>query len=292
MPLEGAGQLARTWVGHDLEPFTVEAQESVLRAFSKATRQTDAVFTDTAAAREQGLKGLLAPPTFLFCLERHAPQPDLLLELLGADPRQRLLHAEQAFTYHQPVHAGDVLTFRQRLADVFEKKGGDLQFAVRTTVVTNQHDQRVAELRHVLTLVNRPIQPAPRQTRVEDDATAPLELRTPPITRLDLALYACASGDFNPVHIDSDFAREAGFDDVFVHGMLVMAQAARPLTDWTRTGLSQLSIRFERITHIGDRLRCLAQPGERDANGRHSVSLAVHDQHGERKASGTAVIAA
>ena len=52
----------------------------------------------------------------------------------------------------------------------------------------------------------------------------PLELA--PITRLDLALYAGASGDHNPVHVDIDFARAAGLDDVFAHGMLSMAYLA------------------------------------------------------------------
>ena len=36
-----------------------------------------------------------------------------------------------------------------------------------------------------------------------------------PITRSTLALYAGASGDHNPMHIDIDFAKQAGMDDVF-----------------------------------------------------------------------------
>ena len=45
----------------------------------------------------------------------------------------------------------------------------------------------------------------------------------PPISRHTLALYCGASGDHNPIHVDLDFAKKAGFDDVFAHGMLVMA---------------------------------------------------------------------
>ncbi|MBU2704299.1 acyl dehydratase, partial [Sporomusaceae bacterium BoRhaA] len=44
----------------------------------------------------------------------------------------------------------------------------------------------------------------------------------PPITRHRLALYCGASGDHNPIHVDIDFAKAAGFPDVFAHGMLVM----------------------------------------------------------------------
>ncbi|MGD9549587.1 MAG: MaoC/PaaZ C-terminal domain-containing protein, partial [Burkholderiaceae bacterium] len=45
-------------------------------------------------------------------------------------------------------------------------------------------------------------------------------LELPPITRTTLALFAGASGDHNPIHIDIDFARKAGMPDVFAHGML------------------------------------------------------------------------
>ena len=62
------------------------------------------------------------------------------------------------------------------------------------------------------------------------DAIPVLEL--PPVSRLTLALYCGASGDHNPIHVDSDFARSAGMPDVFAHGMLSMAWLGRLLTDW------------------------------------------------------------
>jgi acyl dehydratase len=54
----------------------------------------------------------------------------------------------------------------------------------------------------------------------------------PPISRATLALFAGASGDHNPIHIDLDVARSAGLDDVFAHGMLSMAYLGRLLTGW------------------------------------------------------------
>ena len=53
----------------------------------------------------------------------------------------------------------------------------------------------------------------------------------PEITRHRLALYCGASGDHNPIHVDLDFAKKAGFPDVFSHGMLVMAYLGQALTD-------------------------------------------------------------
>ena len=71
----------------------------------------------------------------------------------------------------------------------------------------------------------------PRYDKVQvGDALPTLELS--PISRTTLALFAGASGDHNPIHIDTDFARKAGMPDVFAHGMLGMAWLGRLLTNW------------------------------------------------------------
>jgi acyl dehydratase len=41
-----------------------------------------------------------------------------------------------------------------------------------------------------------------------------------PVSRLQIARYACAVGDFNPVHVDEDFARNRGLPSVIAHGPL------------------------------------------------------------------------
>ncbi len=78
-----------------------------------------------------------------------------------------------------------------------------------------------------------------------------------PITRSTLALYAGASGDHNPIHIDLDFAKEAGMKDVFAHGMLIMAYLGRTVTNIVpQSNLKNFSVRFSSITNIGDILTC------------------------------------
>tara|TARA_R110000787_G_scaffold91124_3_gene192223 strand:- start:489 stop:890 length:402 start_codon:yes stop_codon:yes gene_type:complete len=82
-------------------------------------------------------------------------------------------------------------------------------------------------------------------------------LELPPIDRTTLALYAGASGDHNPVHIDIDFARRAGMQDVFAHGMLSMAYLGRMLTNWQpQSALRKFSSRFVAITHLHDVIAC------------------------------------
>ena len=67
-------------------------------------------------------------------------------------------------------------------------------------------------------------------TRIDAGAELP-PLTVEPISRATLALFAGASGDHNPIHIDLDVARSAGLDDVFAHGMLSMAYLGRLLTN-------------------------------------------------------------
>ncbi|GAP37210.1 MaoC family dehydratase N-terminal domain-containing protein [Piscinibacter sakaiensis] len=138
----------RRFIGHAMPPFTVTVEAGRLRLFAKATGQTDPLYSDPEAARAAGLPGLPVPPTFLFCLEMDAPNPAAIRELLGLDYR-RLLHGEQSFTYLAPAHAGDTLRFEQRIGDIYDKKGGALEFVERHTRVTNQHGVPVAELRSV-----------------------------------------------------------------------------------------------------------------------------------------------
>ncbi len=82
-------------------------------------------------------------------------------------------------------------------------------------------------------------------------------LELPPISRYTLALYAGASGDHNPIHIDSDFAKAAGMPDVFAHGMLSMAYLGRMLTNWQpQAKLRKFGNRFAAITQLQDVITC------------------------------------
>ncbi len=115
-----------------------------------------------------------------------------------------------------------------------------------------------------------------------------------PISRQTLALYAGASGDHNPVHIDSDFAKQAGMDDVFVHGMLSMAYLGRVLTAWVpQTAIREFKTRFVAITHVGDRLDCRGTVQEiikRDKEMCARLHLTAQNQHGQVKLIGEALI--
>lgn len=137
--------ISKEHIGLTVAPYTVEVEKSRLRFFAQATGQTDPIYTDEAAARAAGHPALPVPPTFLFCLEMDAPDRAALRNQLGIDIA-KILHGEQRFRYHRMAYAGDRLTFEQRVADIYSKKGGALDFMVRETRVTNQRGEHVADL--------------------------------------------------------------------------------------------------------------------------------------------------
>jgi acyl dehydratase len=143
----------KRFIGQSLEPFSVAVEPGRLRFFAKATSQPDPVYTDEAAAHAAGHPGLPVPPTFLFCLEMEAPDPAAIRNLLGLD-YSRLLHGEQGFSFHRMAYAGDRLRFEQRIEDIYDKKGGALEFVVRKTRVSNQRGEHVADLRSVTVMRN------------------------------------------------------------------------------------------------------------------------------------------
>jgi acyl dehydratase len=117
----------------------------------------------------------------------------------------------------------------------------------------------------------------------------------PPITRHTLALYCGASGDHNPIHVDLDFAKAAGFPDVFSHGMLVMAYLGQALTDAVAPHrIRSFSTRFAAITRLGSRLTCeghVAELIEHEGEKQARLALTTKDENGEIKLAGEAVIA-
>ncbi|RDB45090.1 MaoC/PaaZ C-terminal domain-containing protein [Tsukamurella tyrosinosolvens] len=112
------------------------------------------------------------------------------------------------------------------------------------------------------------------------------------ITRTTLALFAGASGDHNPMHIDLDVARSAGLDDVFAHGMLGMAHLGRMVTDWAGVQrIRSFAVRFVAITPVHAEPVCRGTVVAVDADARSAVvELTVSLADGTTTLTGTAVV--
>jgi acyl dehydratase len=75
-----------------------------------------------------------------------------------------------------------------------------------------------------------------------------------PIQRINLVMYAGASGDFNVIHWNERIAKAVGLPDVIAHGMLSMATAGRVVTDWVGDPgvVVEYGVRFTRPVVVPD----------------------------------------
>ena len=128
----------------EIEPVVFDMERGRLGFFAETIGLTDPVYLDSMAAQRAGYPDILVPPTFLGnALELELPQPLSWLAALGAD-LERTTHGEQTFEYHAPAFAGDRLTFKRSIADVYVKKGGALEFVVKRTEITRDDGTAIA----------------------------------------------------------------------------------------------------------------------------------------------------
>jgi acyl dehydratase len=95
--------------------------------------------------------------------------------------------------------------------------------------------------------------------------------------------YAGASGDFNPIHIDPEFAKQVGLPSNILHGLYSMAQVARACTDAAGgdpRSLRRLSVQFRGMGFPEQEISVTGTEKQRD-DGRVVVEL-VAEQGGNR----------
>ena len=115
-----------------------------------------------------------------------------------------------------------------------------------------------------------------------------------PIQQIQLTRYAGASGDFNPIHQDDEFAKAAGMGGVFAHGMLSMGFVGQVVTDWAGpAAVRKLGVRFAAIVRLKDVITCkgrvLTKSSKDDG---HLVDLEIwaENQRGEKVVTGKATV--
>jgi acyl dehydratase len=111
------------------------------------------------------------------------------------------------------------------------------------------------------------------------------------LTRTDLVRYAGASGDFNPIHHDEEFARGAGNPTVFGHGMLTAGFVARCITDFVGAeNLRRYKVRFATRVWPGDTITCggrVTRRYEEGGEARIDGEVTATNQKGEAAVTGT-----
>jgi acyl dehydratase len=120
-------------------------------------------------------------------------------------------------------------------------------------------------------------------------------LTLPPVSRLQLALFAGASADHNPIHLDDDAARGGGLPGVIAHGMLTMAFLGRLVTRWVpQRNLRNLSGRFVAMAFPGDVITCSGTVTAKaivDGEKRVELDVVARNQQGDSVLVGRATVA-
>lgn len=148
----------RKHIGHTFKPFTTTVEAGKIRLFCKAIGETNPIYSDEAAAKAAGYAGIPAPVTFVTAIANDDPDKGGVLNLVGVDIGW-ILHGEQHYEYLKPIHAGDRITCQTKITDIYDKKGGALEFIVTQTEMKNQQGEPVCMATSTI-VVRRPQQKA------------------------------------------------------------------------------------------------------------------------------------
>ncbi|MBI2963975.1 MAG: MaoC family dehydratase N-terminal domain-containing protein [Deltaproteobacteria bacterium] len=144
-------------IGRTTQPVTMRVEFGKIREFAAAIKDDNPIYFDEDYARREA-GGVMPPPTFTMTQafwDSHSNRIELGMDL------RRVLHGGQEFEYVQPVHAGDTLTARSSITDVFKKpgkRGGEMTFAVLETQFSNQRGEIVLYSRSTIIETAKPVE--------------------------------------------------------------------------------------------------------------------------------------
>lgn len=143
----------RKYIGMELEDRFVDIEKGQLRLFATATAEPNPIFFDEEAAKRAGYRSIPVPPTFAFCLASSAPARTVTSRGMNI-PIEKILHGEQQFAYHKQMFAGDRISLKTKVVDIYDKKGGALEFIVFETTSHNQAGELCVSARSVTVVRN------------------------------------------------------------------------------------------------------------------------------------------
>ena len=136
----------RNAIGMEFGPYVYQVEKGAIRKFAEAIDDPNPLWQDEAYARKSRYGGIIASPTFLFCFRF-----DEVTERIAAleCPLENELNGGSEIDYFQPIHPGDEITVRAKLAGAHEQEGkrGKLLFFPIDLTYENQRGELVARHR-------------------------------------------------------------------------------------------------------------------------------------------------
>ena len=252
-------------VGMTVDEYVIPVEAGKVLEFARAIQDPADRYRSLDGAAADGFSAVPAPLSFAVTAAHHRDAAAAASSLGLA--MERVVVGEVGWEYERPVLVGDVLYGRRRVSGVRHRdgaRGGSMTFVTMMTEFRDRDDVLVLSQDETLIETGSgggSATPAP--TRGSDPAPASaegerrveVERRGPALTRTDMVRFAGASGDFNPVHHDEEYARAAGFPTVFAMGQLQAGLLSRVATDWLGLGnIRSYRVRFKDKVWPGDEL--------------------------------------
>jgi acyl dehydratase len=135
-------------VGMEFPPFEFLIEKGKIKEFARALGDGNPLYYDEELAKSMGFRSIPAPPTYTASFLHHVPDENFLLKMMegmGVSVATSV-HGESEFEYLAPICAGDVLTVRMSIKDLYSKegkRGGKMNFITAESTYTNQEGKLV-----------------------------------------------------------------------------------------------------------------------------------------------------
>lgn len=233
--------LNKDLIGKQYPPTTTEATLESMQNYARAYNDDNPAFFDQKRAG-----GIVAPPMYAVVVSWPSilavvGDPELKVDVV------RLLHGEQDMEFFRPIRPRDRITATATVASIETKATGET--LIIEINATNQTGEKINR-----TLFNAFIRGGGRggadAKAVEPEHGAPIVTMAQQVDHDQTYRYKEASGDFNPIHVDENFAKMAGLPGIIVHGLCTMAFTSKVIIDklcgGDPTKLKRLRVRFSR----------------------------------------------
>jgi len=228
-------------------PLSLRLSQTKVGEFVHATGDDPGRWVETAPPSYAGALLFSVAPVFI-------GDPDV------GEHTRVLVHTDQLFRWHGPLHLGVDVEVTGTVARV--RVRGGLNFVTfDVSVATAGGDPLLDSTSTFLMGATPAAEPNPDvgEPPVTAGSTVDRPPQSPQIaagaalapfvrsaSRLDLVRYAAASGDFNPIHFDHEAAREAGLDGIVVHGLLMTSWLCQAAATVSSVGapLAEMKLRF------------------------------------------------
>jgi acyl dehydratase len=151
----------RSKLGMEIPPYTITVEKSKIAEFAVAVglkdykEQIDPIYYNEEAAKKAGYQGIPVPPTFLTSFFFWTGEGLLgIVKALGID-LGKLLHSEEEYEYLGNIYAGDVITRKMKVVEMFERGKRDrlgrfVDVTILETEIINQRGELVGKVRSTM----------------------------------------------------------------------------------------------------------------------------------------------